>query len=627
MGVKHLWKIISPCGKKSPLKNKVLAIDTSIWLYQYKNLPTETLIFAISKRIFKILYNEIWPIFIFDGKAPSIKKKTIENRRKDRLKSLMSSIIRNKECKICHMPYKKCIHINDPDQETLEKLYQESKLKMKNHDFNWGYKDDSETDSDKGEFESSLNLQENKIKIRESISNSYNFLITEASYGKSERPQKCSEIESFDPESIQNLNKKKQLKKLLDLRSKRKQSMVKNNVDSTGFSMDQINNVKKRNLITSLIKSLNDKEKQRIKSDCTLYSYFKKDPENKRVHKNLQKSITEVKEDITSESTSLEELLNEVNKADGWSCVYESYNKNTHKNSTDKSILKSVINNNKSIYESADVKLRAQNSNIADCSNQIGENIKFKDEEMDIDKSKDSDFKEEYISQSDETNYEFADIFSDTSNDAMDNTLINSKINELSQKLEMYDNTNWYGEETKKVEETIKTLLNIFGLPFIESPGESDSQIWYLFKNKLIDGAITEDSDMIIYGTTIYKNFFRKDKDILMFELKDVENKLGLDQQNLIKLSFILGSDYCPGIKGLGIKKSLEALHNIDDNEVVFLKNIYTSSVADTTNKIRFGSLNRNALMKFLIKHRLDNDKISELLEYCRILDKTRSND
>ncbi len=93
MGVKDLWQLLSPIGRRisiETLEGKALAIDMSIWLTQFikamrdeegKMIKNAHLIGTI-RRILKILFHKIRPIFVFDGATPSLKANTIQRRRK-----------------------------------------------------------------------------------------------------------------------------------------------------------------------------------------------------------------------------------------------------------------------------------------------------------------------------------------------------------------------------------------------------------------------------------------------------------------------------------------------------------------------------------------------------------------
>ena len=87
MGVKGLWQHLSPAARKislETLENQTLAIDVSIWVIQFMNAANNRnssielhVIDGFLRRILKLLYFGIKPIFVFDGQTPQIKKKTL----------------------------------------------------------------------------------------------------------------------------------------------------------------------------------------------------------------------------------------------------------------------------------------------------------------------------------------------------------------------------------------------------------------------------------------------------------------------------------------------------------------------------------------------------------------------
>ncbi|KAJ2493455.1 DNA repair protein rad2 [Coemansia sp. RSA 2050] len=92
MGVKGLWTLLEPAARPvrlEALTNKRLAIDASIWMYQLlkamkddEGNPLEDAhILGFYRRICKLLYYGILPVFVFDGAAPELKRLTIAERQ------------------------------------------------------------------------------------------------------------------------------------------------------------------------------------------------------------------------------------------------------------------------------------------------------------------------------------------------------------------------------------------------------------------------------------------------------------------------------------------------------------------------------------------------------------------
>lgn len=95
MGVRGLWEVVAPVArpvKLEALASKRLAIDASIWIYQFLkamrdgegNVLRHAHIVGFFRRICKLLFFGIKPVFVFDGGAPALKKNTIMQRQQRR---------------------------------------------------------------------------------------------------------------------------------------------------------------------------------------------------------------------------------------------------------------------------------------------------------------------------------------------------------------------------------------------------------------------------------------------------------------------------------------------------------------------------------------------------------------
>lgn len=96
MGVQNLWKLLAPCGHRvsiETLSTRRLAIDVSIWLTQFikamrdketGEMVANAHLLGMMRRICKLLFHHIKPIFVFDGPAPMLKKRTLAQRQRVR---------------------------------------------------------------------------------------------------------------------------------------------------------------------------------------------------------------------------------------------------------------------------------------------------------------------------------------------------------------------------------------------------------------------------------------------------------------------------------------------------------------------------------------------------------------
>ena len=95
MGVTGLWTVLQPCArpiKIETLNKRRIAVDASIWIYQFLkavrdkegNALRNSHIVGFFRRICKLLFIGIKPVFVFDGGAPALKRQTISHRKSRR---------------------------------------------------------------------------------------------------------------------------------------------------------------------------------------------------------------------------------------------------------------------------------------------------------------------------------------------------------------------------------------------------------------------------------------------------------------------------------------------------------------------------------------------------------------
>ncbi|KAL1923154.1 uncharacterized protein VTP21DRAFT_9530 [Calcarisporiella thermophila] len=95
MGVKGLWSLVEPAAQSTKLETlagKRLAVDASIWLHQFLkamrdkegNPMRNAHIIGFLRRICKLLFYGVKPVFVFDGGVPELKRRTVTERRRRR---------------------------------------------------------------------------------------------------------------------------------------------------------------------------------------------------------------------------------------------------------------------------------------------------------------------------------------------------------------------------------------------------------------------------------------------------------------------------------------------------------------------------------------------------------------
>ncbi|KIY67260.1 PIN domain-like protein [Cylindrobasidium torrendii FP15055 ss-10] len=114
---------------------------------------------------------------------------------------------------------------------------------------------------------------------------------------------------------------------------------------------------------------------------------------------------------------------------------------------------------------------------------------------------------------------------------------------------------------TQQMVHQIMTMLRLFGIPYITAPMEAEAQCAALVSLGLVDGIITDDSDVFLFGgERVFKNMFNQSKTVECFLSADLSRELGLDRGTLVRLAYLLGSDYVDGLPGVGPVMAMELL-------------------------------------------------------------------
>jgi len=189
-----------------------------------------------------------------------------------------------------------------------------------------------------------------------------------------------------------------------------------------------------------------------------------------------------------------------------------------------------------------------------------------------------------------------------------------------------------------------KKLVEYLGLPAIQAPCEGEAQAAYMVKKGDAFAIVSQDYDSFIYGATrVIQNLtisakrkkgasYNSLKPSLL-TLSENLNKLGIDQEQLIVLCILVGTDYnIGGIKGIGPKTALKLVKEYKkDFEDIFKENgweenfdfpwtdvfytIKNMSVTDNYSLI-WGEADKEKLISLLVdKHEFSLERVERSLK------------
>ncbi len=125
---------------------------------------------------------------------------------------------------------------------------------------------------------------------------------------------------------------------------------------------------------------------------------------------------------------------------------------------------------------------------------------------------------------------------------------------------------------TDEMVENSKRLLELMGIPVIQAPSEGEAMCAYLCKTGKVYSAASQDFDSLAFGSprlvrnlaiTGRRKLPRKEAYIEVkpeiIDLEDILKQLGINQDQLIMIGILTGTDYNPGgVKGIGPKSALK---------------------------------------------------------------------
>ena len=135
--------------------------------------------------------------------------------------------------------------------------------------------------------------------------------------------------------------------------------------------------------------------------------------------------------------------------------------------------------------------------------------------------------------------------------------------------------------DEKKIKES-KELLEAMGIAVVQAPGEGEAQASYFASQGITYATASQDYDCLMFkAPRLIQNLSMATKRKTVsgyvevhpqiIELKEVLKELDINQEQLICLGIICGTDYNPGgVKGLGPKKSLSIVREYKTKEKIF---------------------------------------------------------
>lgn len=186
---------------------------------------------------------------------------------------------------------------------------------------------------------------------------------------------------------------------------------------------------------------------------------------------------------------------------------------------------------------------------------------------------------------------------------------------------------------TKDMVDDAKKVLTLMGVPWVQAPSEGEPQASFMVKKGDGWAVSSQDYDSLLYATPrLIQNLSiagrRKKLKSLgtitvqpeLIELKPNLERLGINQDQLIILAMLVGTDYHPGgVKGLGPKKALNLVKKHENFEEIFKEakweehcdvpwkeifDLFKNMPVTENYEIKFSKPKKEELIQFLVEER-----------------------
>lgn len=112
---------------------------------------------------------------------------------------------------------------------------------------------------------------------------------------------------------------------------------------------------------------------------------------------------------------------------------------------------------------------------------------------------------------------------------------------------------------SRKDYKILKILLRVLNVHYIQAPGEAEAYCAFLLNKGLVEGVISNDSDLLTYGCSKLILEIRNDK-CQYIDFKILLNLLNFTRDQFIDFCIMCGTDYNNNIPSIGIQRSLKLI-------------------------------------------------------------------
>jgi flap endonuclease-1 len=185
-------------------------------------------------------------------------------------------------------------------------------------------------------------------------------------------------------------------------------------------------------------------------------------------------------------------------------------------------------------------------------------------------------------------------------------------------------------------------LLHLMGVPTVQAPSEAEAQAAHMARRGDVWAAASKDYDSLLFGAPRLLRFLTiTGREFLpsqgtsrpitpeLIDLPRMLDELGISRAQLVDLGLLIGTDFHPGIKGIGPKKALALVtrHGAIDQmpseirdafgpDLDRLRQIYLAPEVSDDYRVESGRCDVDGVVRFLCdEHAFGSDRVVAALD------------
>ncbi len=203
---------------------------------------------------------------------------------------------------------------------------------------------------------------------------------------------------------------------------------------------------------------------------------------------------------------------------------------------------------------------------------------------------------------------------------------------------------------TKEMVEEAKKLLDLMGVPWVQAPSEGEAQAAYMTRKGDAYASASQDYDSLLFGAVnLVRNMAITGRRKLprkriyvevkpeLINLEENLKRMEITREQLVDIGILVGTDFNPGVKGIGPKTALKLIKKYGVIEKVIeekgieiphyeeIREIFLNPPTTDNYKLAWKEVNEEKLLDFMCEeHDFSQERVKSAIERISAFKKFR---